>query len=210
MLHMRKLRKLSGQTAVPVIESSSEGVIAGSAAIVAHLESINHSRSLIPSDPEQKKAALEWQATLDTVGGKVRGAMFYDFLEDKSYFHKMLTANREFGVGYKLIFILMSPVLRKKLTAVEPNPDVFRQQVSAALDSVAEGAKATGYLVGNQFTIADLTAAALFFPLCFPAGTPAHDAARSAKAGEIWLDRWSGHPALEYIRRMYQLHRTPE
>ena len=40
-----------------------------------------------------------------------------------------------------------------------------RELVAAKLDEIAEQAAATGYLVGNSFSVADLTAAALRAPI---------------------------------------------
>jgi glutathione S-transferase len=47
-------------------------------------------------------------------------------------------------------------------------------RVLAALDHLEEELGSNEYLVGNRFTVADLTAAALFYPLVLPPEGPAH------------------------------------
>ncbi len=205
--HMRPLKKLSGQTAVPVIETGSGEVIAGSAGIIDHLEMLVPHHALYPGDRVQKTEALEWQARLDAMGAAVRGAMFYDYLQDRSFFHKMITDGGAGGVSYKLMFYAMSPVLASMLKKKEPDPEVFRSTIFQMLDDIAQEVGSGGYLVGDQFSVADLTAASLLYPLCYPKGTPGAAFARSTATGSDWLARWEGHEALGYIESIYRQHR---
>ncbi|MEM7097980.1 MAG: glutathione S-transferase family protein [Pseudomonadota bacterium] len=206
-LHMRPITKLSGQTAVPVIETPDQGVIAGSAQIIEYLESVTATGLLYPIDAEEKREVLRWQSELDEVGASVRGAMFFDYLNDKSFFHQMLTDGGQGGFGYKLMFRAMAPMLGSILRKEEPDPGVYQSKVREALDKVASAVAQDGYLVGGRFTAADLTAASLFYPVCYPAGTPGHAISHSTDAGRQWLARWKGNRALPYIQDMYARHR---
>ena len=75
------------------------------------------------------------------------------------------------------------------------------------MDEIAETISATGYLVGDSFTVADLTAAAL----CAPLANPTHvDMARPQPVPEsiqAILDDYVDHPAIAWVNRMYELHR---
>ena len=205
--HMRPLKKLSGQTAVPVIETGNGEIITGSADIIDHLEAMVPQYSLYPHDRALKTQALEWQARLDAMGAAVRGAMFYDYLQDKSFFHKMITDGGAGGVSYKVMFYAMSPVLASMLKKKEPDPEVFRRTITQMLDEIAQTVGSGGYLVGNQFSVADLTAASLLYPLCYPQGTVGAEIARSTATGSDWLARWEGHEVLSYIEAIYRQHR---
>jgi glutathione S-transferase len=81
---------------------------------------------------------------------------------------------------------------------------VSRSNLAAALDRITAEVQPSGYLVGSRFSIADLTAASLLFPLAWPAELqydyPAPPDASFTKTFE-------GHPALEWIRQTYSRHR---
>ena len=207
--HMRAIKKLSGQTAVPILEAHGE-IIAGSADIVEYLEKHREGYSLYPDSQEDLTSALSWQTRLDDLGATVRGAMFYDFLEDKPFFYRMLTADQK-GLAmaaYKLMFKAMVPMLRKMLEERAPDPDQLRSDVSDVLDDIALKSRATGYLVGDRFTIADLTAAALLYPICMPDGSNGQALAENSPTGAKWLARWREHPACAYIHTIYDKHRN--
>ena len=74
----------------------------------------------------------------------------------------------------------------------------------AMLDRIAAEVGPSGYMVGEAFTVADLTAAGLCFPLApEPYLRPAHLAARPL----LDCARSSPHPAVAYVAEMYERHR---
>ena len=210
-LHMRPLRKLSGQTSVPVL-SIADDAVAGSANIIDTLEARFGGASLYPADPSTRTAALEWQTRLDDIGPTIRGALFYDLIEDPNFMFRVLTTGRG-GLGmqcYRLFFRAMFPMLKKMLRENAPDPERLRARTAALLDDVSAGVNSNGYLVGNRFSIADLTAAALLYPMFFPAGTPSADVITTGEAGRRWLARWDDHPAKRYVADIYAQHRLPK
>src|SRR5262249_10181381 len=76
-----------------------------------------------------------------------------------------------------------------------------------ALDFVARHASQTGYLVGDRFSIADLTAATVLFPTCLPPEYPIAFPEPRPVGWQHWLARWQGHAGCDYVRRMYREHR---
>ncbi len=207
-MHMRPIKKLSGQTSVPVAEFNGE-VVSGSAAIVDRLESDFPQHALYPDDHNAHEQAMIWQAEFDEIGANIRGAMFYDWMIDKNFMFKMLTVGRKGAKfsAYKLMFSLMFPKMKKMLSERAPDPDALRNETAAILDKVARASADTGYLVGSKFSIADLTAAAILYPVFFPPETPSAIFADTTDAGRTWLRRWESHPAGEYVRRMFSSHR---
>ncbi|MEM7138178.1 MAG: glutathione S-transferase family protein [Myxococcota bacterium] len=207
-LHRRPITKLSGQALVPVLEDE-EHVVAGSARIVDHLETKPGHRSLFPEDPAERAEAMAWQKRLDPIGATLRAALFYDIFEDRDFGFRLLTAG---GTGariaaYKLMFSAMLPKMKKMLAERASDPERLRVRVREALDDVERASSETGYIVGSRFSIADLTAAALFFPTRFPEGAPGAAIARGHKVGKAWLRRWEAHPATAFVDRMYAAHR---
>ena len=208
--HRGPIRKLSGQNSTPVLQDDSL-VVAGSANIIAHLEALQPSPPLYPQDPDLKQAALDFEKRFDDeVGPATRTVMFEALAEEGGYLTRMFGANKSLPkrLGYRAIF----PVARgmiKKGNGVTPELITERKKVTlAALDEVASMTAETGYIVGDTFTVADLTAACLFAPLA----NPAHpDMARPQPAPariQAILDRYRDHPAIAWTNRMYTQHRA--
>ena len=81
-----------------------------------------------------------------------------------------------------------------------------RAKLATALDRIIAERKPSGYLVGESFTVADLAAAALLFPLAMP---------RELQYRYPQLPAWdelsphAKHPAIAWVREMYHRHRGP-
>src|SRR5262249_61091529 len=78
-----------------------------------------------------------------------------------------------------------------------------RGRAREALDLIAGTAGTDGYLVGEQFSVADLTAAALLSVTVFPPECPARVPEPRAPGLRSWLARWADHPAIARASRMY-------
>ncbi|MBW2389549.1 MAG: hypothetical protein JRG89_14085 [Deltaproteobacteria bacterium] len=87
------------------------------------------------------------------------------------------------------------------------NADQAREVVDRALTRVARSASATGYLVGEAFSVADLTAGALFFPLFYPQELPSSVPDRNVPEFKNWLDIWRNHEGAGYVRTLFSRHR---
>ncbi len=208
MMQARRIKKISGQTLVPVLEHQGK-VIAGSAKIVGHLEELSGTGVLYPKDFGLKAEAIAWQNELDEFGPTVRAELFYWILADKSFAFKTMTAGKS-GLAvaaYRPMFKMMSPILKKKLKQRVPDQAVLRATVMKKLDKIAEATASSGYLVGNTFSVADLTAASIIFPLFLPNSSPASSIFRNHESGVRWLEEWDKHPAKSYVERIYQSHR---
>jgi glutathione S-transferase len=82
-----------------------------------------------------------------------------------------------------------------------------RAKTVAALDRVAKELEPSGYLVGDGFTVADLTAAALLSPLVAPPEFP-YPLPQPLPEPVIALRRsFSMHPAFRWVVEMYRRHR---
>jgi glutathione S-transferase len=79
-----------------------------------------------------------------------------------------------------------------------------RIKLGAALDRITTELQPSGYLVGTQFGIADLTAAALLFPLAWPAELQ-YD--YPDPPDRPFVNSFDGHPALDWVRQIYSRHR---
>jgi len=209
--HMAPIRKLSGQMQVPVLEIDGE-VVPGSAAIIDRLERSFPEPALYPSEPDVRAEALAIQRRFDAeVGPATRTALFSELLPDGAYFSAMF--GRKASASARSLYRAAFPVTRLLIarnTGASDPANVARafEVTEAALDEVATRAAATGHLVGDRFSVADLTAAALLCPIA----NPAHpDMAKLEPIPERYralLARFSEHPGMAWVTRMYAEHRT--
>jgi glutathione S-transferase len=81
--------------------------------------------------------------------------------------------------------------------------------VQDALNFVKEHTRETGYIVGDHFTLADLSAAVGLFAVCLPPEYPVDFPRPLPKEIQAWLNRWERHPGTKWVRRMYNRYRLP-
>jgi glutathione S-transferase len=79
-----------------------------------------------------------------------------------------------------------------------------RETLTTALDRIESERAGGDYLVGESFTVADLTAASLFYPLVWPPEFQYPLPERPSWDLPVSL---RDHPALEWIARVWQRHR---
>jgi len=204
-----KMKKLSGQEQTPVLRCGND-VVAGSAAIIDYLERRFPEPRLYPRDDATLRRAISVQARFDDeVGPAIRLAMFYDLLFDPAYFASMFTSGQPLlaRVGYRAIFPLVSVLMTREMKITAENAEKALVTTRRGLDLVAEDSRATGYLAGDSFTIADLAAASLLAPGLemnpSPFGYPKPYRARL----RAWWDRWRDHPGTAWVRGIYERHR---
>jgi glutathione S-transferase len=90
------------------------------------------------------------------------------------------------------------------------NEDTARQgwaKTKAAFDRLESEIGPSGYLVGDRFTVADLTAAALFFPLVRPPESEHLTPGTSPAGFEELREEVAGRPGWDWVREMYRRHR---
>jgi len=208
--HIPRLRRLSGQTATPVLTLDGE-VIVGSAAIIERLERDHPEPALYPADGLVRDDALALQARFDaTLGPATRTALFSVLVHEGGYLTRMF--GRDATTLARLLYGASFPMARALIARANGVTDPANVQrafeiTSRTLDEVAERSRISGYLCGAAFSVADLTAAALLAPL---AVLDHPDMARPqpvpAALGAFY-ERWQDHPALHWVRRQYATHR---
>ena len=207
--HMRPIRRLTGQTTVPVLRDAGE-VVAGSAPIIEHLERRAPEPPLYPRDPAARARALDLQRQFDDeVGPAIRRAFFFELLPDTSYAARLFTSG--FGGMHPLLYRAVFPgiriVMRRTMRIDAEGARLGVERTARALDLVAGEAGADGYLAGNRFSVADLAAAALLAPAVMPPECPVAIPEPRSPRLERWLARWSAHPGAQWVRSIYSRHR---
>jgi glutathione S-transferase len=207
--HKPRVQKISGQGQVPVLKIGAQMVV-GSAAIIDRLELDHPNPPLYPTHASERRRALEIQQRFDAeVGPAIRLAMFHEMLRDPAYFASMFTVGQPAlaRLGYQVLFPVVRAVMRRTMAITATNAERALLRTREAFDFVANESRATGYLAGDRFSVADLTAAALLAPgveldpspFAYPAPYPA-----SLRG---WWSRWRDHAGINWVRRIYREHR---
>jgi glutathione S-transferase len=209
--HMLGIRRRSGQTQTPVLEIDGE-FISGSAAIIDRLEALFPDPRVYPTDPSQRERALELQREFDRdLGPAVRTVLFSVLIHEGAFLCRTFSQGKS-GIAsalYRASYPLARPLIAKGNGVVDPANVTRAFEITAkTLDRVASLTGATGYLIGDAFSVADLTAAALFAPL---AEISHPDMARPRPVPpriSEFLRSYSSHPAIRWVETIYARHRT--
>ena len=201
----------------PVLQIDGEG-IGDSTAIIAALEHLHPERPLYPDDPDERRRALGLEDYFDErLGPQIRLLAWHDLIADAAN-------GNGTGMGPVAASAVpgrlgeMAPV-RAALTAYGTAYVKLRFAVSS--DDRAAGARTAvlealdrleaelgdgDFLVGDTFTVADLTAAALFYPLVLPPEGPQILAEQSPSFAEF-VDPLRERPGYAYVQRMFAEYR---
>ena len=203
-LHRLKSKRLADIVTLPILRDG-DSVIGDSTQIALYLEQRYPQRPLLPSDAAQRAEVLELEEQFDRLGVHVRRWLYGQIKQWDSVMHAMLKVYRPL-LGLR---DLMKPVLIngvQRLYGVTP-PRVAKSQAElleglALIESRIHG-DPSRYLVGEQLTLADISAAALFAPLFTPAGTPWAGIAGHDSKTQAFLDELHAHPAGQWVLRRY-------
>lgn len=208
--HRGPIRRLSGQSTTPVLEIDGRAV-AESALIIDELERRFPEPALYPSDEGLRAEALAVQTRFDAeVGPATRTAAFSVFVNELDYVAKLFARDEPWAK--RTVYRAALPMVRglmAKINGADDPANVAKaiETTDRALDWVAKETRQRPYLVGDGFSVADLTAAALLAPL---AEVDHPDMRRPKPAPAAYgalLDRWRDHPALDWVQTQYRKHR---
>jgi glutathione S-transferase len=193
---------------LPVLELDGERIV-DSSRIIAALERRFPEPALYPHDPTERTAALELEDFFDEhAGHELRRAGFYEWRSSPGFVSGLLGTGRGAVIRGLMRAVLPGAMVyaRRRYRIYPADAERARVELAAALDRVAAKLQPSGYLVGGGFSVADLTAAALLFPLAWPA-----ELQYSYPQPPDWVELapLAEHPAVEWIREIYRRHRGP-
>jgi glutathione S-transferase len=150
--------------------------IGDSTAIIAALEQRHPDPPLYPNDPTERRRALALEDWFDEqLGPAIRRYVFHSLRAERELFDELasqqvppaLRSHRRMAGTYARMFT------GARFQAISHDKaDRALQATLAALDRLESELGENQYLVGERFTVADLTAAALFYPLVLPPEGP--------------------------------------
>jgi glutathione S-transferase len=184
--------------------------ISDSTQIIARLEHDYPQPPLYPEDPEDRRRALELEEFFDEeLAPHIRRAAFAEITRDADAFAWIAAprAGKLLHAGFKGSVYVAGPLTRLRYGINDDTALEGRAKTVAALDRLESEIGPSGYLVGDTFTVADLTAASLFFPLVRPPESDHLTPAPGPERLEEFRAEQEGRPGWEWVREIYRRHR---
>ena len=172
--HVATIRRFTRKTAVPVLVDDQQ-VIQGSCDIISYLDETYKDHPLTPTTPKLQEQALAWEQQLDNEAGvAIRCFCYHHLLQRPKAAIPVLAAQTPFYNRWilALTFSRVDEIMREWMKINERTAAKAEQVTTQTLDRLAKVYQKKQWLVGDTFTRADLTAAALYAPLFEPAQYP--------------------------------------
>jgi len=200
----------TGRATLPVLLLDGKA-IGDSTRIIEALERYRPEPSLYPEDESERRRALLLEDFFDeNLGHPIRTAALGPlFIQDPDAVVRILST----GMGERA---------RRSIRAIYPafsafyrfrhriDPDTIEAapgKVRAALDRIEAELRPSGYLAGDRFSVADLTAAALFGPVALPPEWPYPPPGPIPGPMAEFRASIEEHPAYKWVIEMYRRHR---
>jgi len=207
--HAPQIKKMTGQTETPVLRVDGRA-IHGSASIIDFVEQRFPTPALYPAEAAARNDALAVQAKLDAeLGTQVRLAVFDAVIDDARFVAATFASEKAAWKrkAYEAAFPVIRNVMKKSMDITPENGRRARERVEALLDWLAEKSSATGYLVGDSFSVADLTAAALLGPVALVEHPDMRQAEPRPARFSALCAGWADHPGMRWAQGIWRKHR---
>jgi glutathione S-transferase len=185
-----------------------------STVIIAALEERFPEPPLYPDDPGQLRGALDLEEFFDVeVAPYARRAAFHEARRDRHRWSEIVQQTAP--ASPMLRFRRLSALYGRAFTAVrygagaERRAAAAKEKVVRGFDRLERELGDRDYLVGDRFSVADLTAAALLYPVVLPPEGPF----KMEPLPEGWRrfrETLAARPGFEWVEEMFARHRVPE
>jgi glutathione S-transferase len=210
VFHMAPALKMGkrGQTTLPVLASKAEA-IQDSPRILDWLNQQHLIDALLPPAHAKEMRAVEQR--FNAIGKDVARLLYVrSFGKADAHIIKLWTDHaspaqaRFIRLGYPLIrwgFCRKLKINAKTGLRAE-------QRIEAEVRWLDERLKdGRTFLVGDRFSVADITAAALLAPIACPTEHPVYGDAQYKQAMKDATTPWQGRPAIDWVLNLYREHR---
>jgi glutathione S-transferase len=200
------------QPTLPVLQIDGRA-IGDSTAIVAALEAKHSDRPLYPSQPEERERALELEDWFDeNLGPHARLLPFHDLIQEPELFAEIAAESVPGPLGKaKPVVGAYARAYTSMRWGANSDEDAERARdaIVAALDKLeAELAKGDGeFLVGDSLSVADVTAASLFYPIVIPPEGPLSPDLPRPPAFDSFREELSDRPGYRWVEETFCEHR---
>jgi glutathione S-transferase len=185
--------------------------IGDSTAIIAALEQRFPEPPLYPSDPELRRRAIELEDFFDEeLGPHIRLLAFHELGNDPD---RLVALMERTAPGPLARVSRASAAYARAYTGIrfrvrsDAAAERARGRVLAALDRLESELGGNEYLVDGSFTVADLTAASLFYPLVLPEEGPLPADEPPPKGLERFREPLKERHGFKWVAEMFRRHR---
>jgi glutathione S-transferase len=196
----------------PVLEIDGRR-IGDSTEIIAALEERYPEPALYPADPELRRRALELEDFFDEeLGPYLRLLAFHELGKDAERFEAVIersTPGPLASIGGGAVTYARTYTGLRFGVRDEAAAEVARAKIVAALDRLEAELGSGDYLVGDSFSVADLSAAALFYPLVLPDEGPLPGDEPAPAGLESFREPLRERPGYRWIEETFRRHRQP-
>lgn len=214
-MHMAIALGLTGGEAktFPILQLDGR-TIPDSTAAIAALEEYEPQPALYPSDPDERRRALALEDYFDEqLGPHARLLPFHELLSDPDLFAELAAQSvpapmaKAKGLvgGYARAYTRLRWGADNAQAALEA-----RAGIVAAMDRLEAELLNNGggeFLVGESFSVADLTAASLFYPVVGPEGGPIPPGQPMPATFERFRENLSERPGFTWVEETFRHHR---
>ena len=209
-LHMITVRRFAPGTSVPVLLNGDE-VVQGSSEIIHYLEQKYPARSLTPADETERRECLEIEHSMDKkLGVNIRRILYQGLLAHPDFVRYCFTYPMPWMK--QLVFRLFYPILRSKIHQTyvisEARVEQARREFAAAMDEIGRKLEQKRYLVGEKFSRADMSVAAMLSFLAMPPEHPFPWIEIPDPKTRSFYAEYRDHPVTVWVRKIYQDHRV--
>lgn len=173
-VHIREAKRLTGDSStVPVLTIEGRS-IGDSTRIIAAIEQCWPTPPLYPDDPAWRRRALELEEFFDEeLGPHIRRAFYDEVLPHAELLVPLFTEGDPVAAqALRQALPALCAGIRQRFAITAESVAESRARTAAAMDRLERELSPSGFIVGNVFTVADLTAAALFYPVVSPPEFP--------------------------------------
>ena len=203
-------RRLRAGRTVPILEMDGRA-IGDSTRIIEEIERGWPEPPLYPTDAAERSRALELEDYFDErCGPDARRVLFADNLvEPEAFLAMFLGADRRRS---GLLEMLTPPAIRLVKWRYDVRPETVeesRERVRAAFDKLEAEVGPSGYLVGESFSVADLTAASILGLFVVPPEFPYIKLPPDERTTRFrrFRDSLKERPGYGWVEDMYARHR---
>jgi glutathione S-transferase len=211
-VHSLKAKQLTGDTDKTPVLTLDGRSIGDSTRIIAVLEERWPDPPLYPEDEDERRRALELEEFFDEeLGPHIRRAVYQELLTHPEIVVPLF-AHGQTATGRALVraaFPLLRVGMRKAMQINERAAERSRIKTEEAMDRLEAEIGPSGYLVGDRFTVADLTAASLFYPVARPEQFPYPAVTDPPPPAREFLDPLAERPGGRWVTNIYSRHRAP-
>jgi glutathione S-transferase len=211
-LHLMKAKRLTGDTSTTPVLTIDGRSIGDSTTIIAAIEERWPQPPLYPENAAQRRRALQLEQFFDEeLGPHIRRAFYYELLPHPELVVPLFTRGRPASSRALLRtgFPILRRAMRQRFEISSETAANSRAKIAAAIDRLEREISPSGYLAGDSFTIADLTAAALLYPVARPPAFPyaqvGHDDLPAS--WREFVDSLAQRPGGRWVAETYRRHR---